>query len=173
MRGGFAAELAKSAIMGEKTESRRDDVTIITSIETPSYVVNVDTIPTPIVAVYCLPTGYDMTKLAGERFYRDDDIAILVTLRSTTDRSINGTTLTLIIKDSTTGTPVLVVSKTLSIVLNSDTEIRGEAVIQASEMSTLAANSAVTLEYRLKVKFPTDIDRTLERGCFTSVPALP
>lgn len=148
-------------------------MTIITTIETPSYVVAVDTLPTPTVAVYCIPTGYDMTKLAGERFYRDDDIAILVTLRSTTDRSINGTTLTLVIKDSTTGTPVLVTSKTLSIVLNSDTEIRGETVLLASDLSTLSANSMVTLEYRLKVKFPTDIDRTLERGYFTSMPALP
>lgn len=135
--------------------------------------VNVDTIPTPIVAVYCIPTGYDMTKLAGESFYRDDDIAVLVTLRSTTERSINGTTVTLIVKDSTTGTPVQVVSKSVPIVFNSDGEIRGETVIQASEMTTLAANSIVTLEYRIKVKFPADIDRTLERGFFTSKPALP
>lgn len=133
---------------------------------------NVDTIPTPIVAVYCIPTGYDMTKLAGEVFYRDDDIAILVTLRSTTERSINGTTLNLRIMDSTTGTPVQVVSKSVPIVFNSDGEIRGETVIQASEMSSLAANSIVTLEYRLKVKFPSDVDRTLERGFFTSKPAL-
>ena len=114
-----------------------------------------------------------MTKLAGESFYRDDDIAILVILQATASESINGTTLTLILKDSTTGTPVSVVTKTLSIVFNSDSEIRGKTVIQAIELATLAASSTVTLEYRLKVKFPGDIDVTLERGFFTSKPALP
>lgn len=166
------SSLAKVEIIGEKTESRLD-VTIITSVETPSYVVAVDTISTPTVAVYAIPTGYNMTKLAGESFYRDDDIAILVILQATASESINGTTLTLILKDSTTGTPVSVVTKTLSIVFNSDSEIRGKTVIQAIELATLAASSTVTLEYRLKVKFPGDIDVTLERGFFTSKPALP
>lgn len=118
-----------------------------------------------------------MKLLNRSEHYRDNDIPVNITLSADESNiSINGTVLTLVIKDDTTGIPVTVVSKTMTMVLNSDQSITGRTKLAVADLSTLAVGSTIELEYRVKAAIPDPLVGTInllvDKGIFFSKPAL-
>ena len=119
-----------------------------------------------------------MKLLNRSQHYRDNDIPINITFSADDPNiSINGTVLTLLIKDDTTGIPLTVVTKTMTMVVNSDQTITGRTKLAVADLSTLAVGSAVELEYRVKAAIPDPLVGTInllvDKGIFISNPALP